>query len=179
MIDSSYSLFAGHQKIAGGSLAFVALAAQASAAEPLLVFNDMDGSIVEVDLRGDSVDLAARYHMLALPRPRGRPKLGVVAREVTLLPDQWDWLSHQPGGASVALRKLLLAAMRGPDDTGNRRAAQERCYHFLAAIAGDLPQFEAASRALFGCDAPGFKAAMAQWPGDIAAYAAQLSAEAF
>jgi uncharacterized protein len=145
----------------------------------MLVFNDQDGAVIDLDLRGDSVDVAARYHVPTVPRPRGRPKLGVVAREVTLLPNQWDWLSRQPGGASVALRKLLLAAMRSPSNADDTRGAQERCYRFMAAIAGDLPQFEAASRALFACDASSFKAAMANWPNDIATYAAQLSAGAF
>jgi uncharacterized protein len=181
MTNLNCSLFAGHQRIAQGSLTTVALAAHRppNTSAPLLVFNDQDGSVVDLDLRGDAVDVAARYHVSQPPRPRGRPKLGVTAKEITLLPDQWDWLGRQPGGASVTLRKLLLAAMRGGSAAEDKRTAQERCYRFLAAIAGDLPQFEAASRALFAGDAIRFKNSLAEWPVDIAAYANQLSTGAF
>src|SRR3546814_13839563 len=86
------------------------------------------------------------------PRGRGRPKLGVTAREVTLLPRHWDWLAAQPGGASVALRKLVEQAMR--DDRQTRRAAQEAAYRVMTALAGDLPGYEEAIRALFAGDRP-------------------------
>ncbi|MFY0534142.1 DUF2239 family protein [Nannocystis pusilla] len=29
----------------------------------------------------------------------GRPKLGVVSREVSLLPRHWEWLERQPSGS--------------------------------------------------------------------------------
>ncbi len=77
----------------------------------------------------------------AEPRGRGRPKLGVVAREVTLLPRHWDWLNAQPGGASVALRKLVEQARRANGDADRARAAREAAYHFMSAMAGDLPAF--------------------------------------
>jgi uncharacterized protein len=102
--------------------------------------------------------------------------LGVVAKEITLLPDQWDWLGRQPGGASVTLRKLLLAAMRGGSAATIKRAAQERCYRFLAAMAGDLPQFKAASRTLFAGDTIGFEAVLDGWPKDVSDFALRLKA---
>ncbi len=181
MTDQGYSLFAAHARLAQGPLAIVALAAsEAQAARQcVLVFNDADGSVVDLDLRGDTVDIAARYHIAAPAKPRGRPKLGVVAKEITLLPDQWDWLSQQSGGASATLRKLVLAAQRGNAATDTKRMASERCYRFLYAIAGDLPDFEAACRALFATNAQAFEGFLAGWPVDIASYARQLAKGAF
>ena len=80
------------------------------------------------------------------------PKLGVVAREVTLLPRHWQWLGSQPGGASVAIRKLVEAARRANQEVDQRRQTQEAAYHFMSAMAGNLPNFEEASRALFAND---------------------------
>lgn len=111
-------------------------------------------------------------------RGRGRPKLGVVAREVTLLPRHWTWLNAQPGGASVALRKLVEAARRGTGDGDRRRAGQESAYRFMHAIAGDAPGFEAAARALFAGDLGGFEDAVADWPHDVREHATMLAARA-
>jgi hypothetical protein len=101
------------------------------------------------------------------PRRRGRPKLGVVAREVTLLPRHWEWLNAQPGGASVALRKLVEAARRANGDKDRSRAARDAAYHFMSAMAGNLPQFEEACRALFAGDHRRFTTLIAAWPGDV------------
>ena len=109
-------------------------------------------------------------------RSRGRPRLGVVAREVTLLPRHWDWLGAQPGGASVALRKLVEAARREHAVQDLRREHQERAFRFLGALAGDMPDFEAATRALFADDAAGFERASAGWPADVRGYAMALGA---
>ena len=99
------------------------------------------------------------------PRGRGRPKLGVVAREVTLLPRHWEWLASQSGGASVVLRKLVEQARRS--DTGNTRQRHERAYHFMSALAGNLPGFEEAIRALFANDLARLQQRMADWPTDV------------
>jgi hypothetical protein len=111
-------------------------------------------------------------------RGRGRPKLGVVAREVTLLPRHWTWLNAQPGGASVALRKLVEAARRGNGDGDRKRAGQEAAYRFMHAIAGDQPGFEAAARALFAGDLGKLEDAIADWPHDIREHATMLAARA-
>lgn len=108
-------------------------------------------------------------------RGRGRPRLGVVPREVTLLPRHWDWLATQPGGASVVLRKLVDEGRRVGAEADNRRMAQERAYHFMQAIGGDLPGFEEATRALFANDAAGLAARLADWPRDVADHATQLA----
>jgi hypothetical protein len=97
----------------------------------------------------------------------GRPKLGVVAREVTLLPRHWAWLSSQPGGASVALRKLVEQARKDSQSQDQRRLSQEATYRFMSAMAGCLEGFEEAARALFAADRPRFEALTAPWPQDI------------
>lgn len=177
---STWTLFAGHRRLASGAPAEVArAAAQAEAAGgddgPVLAFDDRSGRVVDLDLRGSPAEIAARY---APPpqqqRPRGRPKLGVVAREVTLLPRHWDWLAAQPGGASVALRKLVEAASRDGDGRGERKARQEAAYRFMSAMAGDLPGYEDAIRALFADDPAGFDAQASGWPKDVADHARQL-----
>src|SRR3984957_11907417 len=104
---------------------------------------------------------------VSTPRGRGRPKLGVVAREVTLLPRHWEWLATQPGGASVALRKLVEEARRTHADKDKIRKAQERAYHFMSAMAGDLPGFEEATRALFADNRSKFKETIGTWPVDV------------
>ncbi|WP_298352155.1 DUF2239 family protein [Rhodoblastus sp.] len=185
------TIFVGTQRVARVSNAFVAsVARQILAADPgarVLVFDDATGRQVDPDFRespGSPAPAAAEA-----PRGRGRPKLGVVAREVTLLPRHWDWLNGQPGGASVALRKLVENALhddgeasssgwRAPERDAElirRREAREAAYRFLSAMGGDLPGFEEAARALFAEDRPRFARIVAAWPGDVAAYARWLA----
>lgn len=185
--------FAGYCRIASGPLGEVALTVKASAFDdPVLVFDDTTGRVIDLDLRGTDAEALARLGPVAadLPgadacapgqvegltrRPRGRPRLGVTAREVTLLPRHWEWLAAQPGGASQALRRLVDAARRNDSGQSRSKAAQERVYRFLAALAGDLPGYEEAIRALFAGDPDGFASRMAAWPPDLVAYAMQLA----
>ncbi|AOJ02315.1 MULTISPECIES: DUF2239 family protein [Burkholderia] len=109
------------------------------------------------------------------PRGRGRPKLGVVAREVTLLPRHWEWLATQPGGASVVLRRLVDEARRTHAHEDRRRRTQERAYHFMSAIAGDMPGFEEATRALFANDGARLRELVAAWPADVRDHALALA----
>jgi uncharacterized protein len=109
-------------------------------------------------------------------RGPGRPRLGVVAREVTLLPRHWDWLTAQPGGASVALRKLVEQALRSHRESDRVRCATEAAYRFMHAMAGDEPGFEEAARALFANEPAKCLQHMAAWPGDVRAHAAELIA---
>jgi hypothetical protein len=165
--------FAGSRLVASGPLAQVALALQA-AADPqgtILVLDDRTGRAIDLDLRGSPADLAARLG--EPPRERGRPKLGVVGREVTLLPRQWEWLATQPGGASVVLRRLVEEARR--KDTTSRRAAQDAAYQAMTALAGDLPGFEEALRALYADDRAHFEAQVEAWPADIRGYVTRLA----
>lgn len=149
-----------------------------------MVFDDATGREVDLDVRGTPEQIAARYAKLAEPaepeeapaaRGRGRPKLGVIAREVTLMPRHWDWLGQQPGGASVALRKLVEQARKASGDRDRVRAAQEAAYRFMSAIGGNLPDFEEASRALFAYDRRRFSELIAGWPEDIRDYTVRLA----
>ncbi|MDG2531781.1 DUF2239 family protein [Caulobacter endophyticus] len=176
----TYALFESGKRLAAGDKLAVALAAQAVVSErpsaPILIF-DPEGRQVDFDLRGSPEDLAARLAPAEpeAPRGRGRPKLGVVAREVTLLPRHWDWLAGQPGGASVALRKLVEAARREAEAPDRQRRARDAAYRFASAAAGDAPGFESAMRALYAGDREGFEAGLAQWPADVAAHAQELA----
>jgi hypothetical protein len=115
----------------------------------------------------------------APPRKPGRPKLGVVAREVTLLPRHWDWLAAQPGGASVALRKLVEAARKVLSEEDQRRASQEATYRFMQVMAGNEAGFEDAARALFAGDTHRFEVLIQSWPDDVRDHVSLLSVDAF
>ena len=176
----TYTAFDGLRLLAAGPLAEVAIAVQrageAGAAGPVLTFADATGKPVDLDLRGSDAEIAARLATPPeAPRGPGRPKLGVQAREVTLLPRHWDWLAAQPGGASVALRKLVDEARRNGGAAEQTRAAREAAYRFMSALAGDLPGYEEAIRALFAGDAEGFARQTENWPADVRGYAAKLA----
>jgi hypothetical protein len=177
--SSNCTAFDGHRLLAGGARLDVALALtralEAGAAGPLLAFDDVTGAVIDFDLSGADADIATRLaEPEPAPRGRGRPKLGVVAREVTLLPRHWEWLAAQPGGASVALRRLVDEARRTDGGATQARQAVGAAYRFLHAIAGDFPGFEEASRALFAGDREGFAQRIAEWPPDIVAHAWRL-----
>lgn len=196
--------FEGSRLLLSGPLVEVALTVKVAmaweAADPILTFDDATGRVIDLDLRGSTAEIIARLSR-ALPalaeqptspqtdasdntdepkeaRGRGRPKLGVIGREVTLLPRQWEWLAAQPGGASVALRKLVDEARRNGGAVQKTRAAQERAYHFIQAMAGDLPGYEEATRALFANDRARFEQHITEWPSDIAAHAIRLAYDA-
>lgn len=178
--------FAAERLLAAGPLPDVALAVKAAlAADPaqsVLVFDDASGAPIDLDLRGSDAEIVARL-MPAGPagqseaRGRGRPKLGVVAREVTLLPRHWDWLNTQPGGASQALRRLIDQARKADESEGHSaaKARREAAYRFMSAMAGDLPGFEEAARALFADDRARFDAESAAWPLAIRRHARTLA----
>jgi len=183
--------FMDGSRLAAGALGDVACAVKRVLdAEPtasILTFDDATGRVVDLDLSGDAVTVAWRYAVAPdaevdtraeivtrTPRGRGRPRMGVVAREVTLLPRHWDWLAGQPGGASAALRRLVDQARRDSGDRDRARAAREGAYRFMSALAGDLPGFEEASRALFAGDRARLEREMADWPPDVRAYALRL-----
>lgn len=178
-LDDSYSVFAASELIASGALADVAVAAahaEQAGNDNVLVFSDATGEQVDLDLRGTPEAIARRYRPAGVPaRGRGRPKLGVIAREVTLLPEQWEWLASQPGGASVALRKLVQEARRTSTARDRMRRAQERSYKVMVALAGNLPAFEEAARALFGNDMAALRAKMKGWPRDVRNHVLRLA----
>jgi hypothetical protein len=190
-VSTGFTAFAGDRLLASGPLAEVAIAVKMASgshiAEPVLIFDDATGRAIDLDLRGSHRDIVARLPQPPVaasalppePRGRGRPKLGVVAREVTLLPRHWDWLNARPGGASVALRKLVEDARRANSDKDRARAARDAAYHFMSAMAGDRPGFEDASRALYANDAARFEALSEPWPTGVRDHARRLAATAF
>jgi hypothetical protein len=182
----SFTAFAGKRRLATGPAGEVALVVKHQKLrpdEPVLIFDDATGRPVDFDLRGEDREVLARLAPApdapepspSGPRGRGRPKLGVVAREVTLLPRHWEWLNAQAGGASVALRKLVDEARRATGDKDRERKARDAAYHFMSAMAGDFVHFEEASRALFADDRRRFTALIAEWPTDIRDHLVRLA----
>lgn len=186
MAEPTLTVFAGEKRLLTGSLRDVLtyLKVQAPGDEPLrdvLIFDDQTGRPRDFDLSGPLADVLARE----LPPPSatslksGRPKLGVVAREITLLPRHWEWLEAQPSGASAALRRLIDEERRrhpGAEAASQAQAAADR---FLSAGWGDLPGYEDASRALYARDEARFLALSEGWPADVRAHALGLAAPAF
>ncbi len=170
-IDLPVVVFSNHRLIARGPLGQVLadIRAAAGANAGLLVFDAETGRVVDLDPRGTLDEAKARLTPApgAEKRGPGRPKLGVTAREVTLLPRHWDWLAGQPGGASVALRKLVEGALREAEGPDRARRAKEATYRFMTALAGDLPGYEEAVRRLFAGDGAGFEAAVNGWPEGV------------
>ncbi|MBK1865770.1 DUF2239 family protein [Aestuariivirga sp. YIM B02566] len=185
----SFTAFTGPHRLAGGAILDVALAVKAALAmdpeAPVLTFNDATGAVVDLDLRGGRDEIAARLDERfpqgpdemesEAPRGPGRPKLGVIAREVTLLPRHWEWLGTQRGGASHALRRLVDDARRADQGASEASARRDAAYRFMSAMAGNLSGFEEASRALFAGDAARFGEQSASWPEDIRDHVQKLA----
>jgi hypothetical protein len=163
----SYSAFSGFDHLASGSLA-EAYAASLSAANAV-IFDRETGRVVDID---------PRFPPTADDAPKaGRPKLGVVPREITLLPRHWDWLATQPGGASVTLRKLVEEASRNPK--AQMRQKRDAAYRFATALVGNAPGYEEAMRALYAGQKDEFAAHIEAWPADVRAELEALTADAF
>ena len=192
--DTAYIAFEADRRIGSGSLRDVARAARETLDRhqdaSILVFESGSSALVDIDLRGSVDDVLARIPpatmpaadeepVVAAPRGPGRPKLGVVAREITLLPRHWDWLALQKGGASVAIRRLVDEARRVNEDGDRIRLGQEAAYRFMSTMAGNRPHFEEAIRALFAGDPRRFEKLIAEWPADIRDHAARLAERAF
>jgi len=196
--------FAGSRRVASGNLVTVARAVSEqmtrTPTEPILIFDDATSRIIELDLRGSADAVVARiraqdaamdapsteemadgspYRDEPVARGRGRPKLGVIAREVTLLPRHWAWLATQPGGASAAVRRLVDAARQTHAASDRRREAQDAAYRFMSAMAGNETGFEEATRALFAGDEPRFTSLTTEWPRDVRDHARVLASRAF
>lgn len=169
----SLTAFHNFRKLGSGSAEELLSAVKRRPQGEVLVFDDNTGLQIDLDVRGKSRKTADE-RQADEPKGRGRPRLGVVAKEVTLLPRHWDWLNLQPGGASVALRKLVEEARRTSGDRDRVRAAQEAAYRFMSAVAGNLP-FEEAARALFAYDRRKFAQSIADWPADVRDFAVKLA----
>ena len=173
----TYTAFHGLHRIAAGTASELLKLLKNKPQGEVILFDDSTGTQTELDFRDNPREIANGQDSLppAEPRGRGRPRLGVTAKEVTLLPRHWDWLNLQPGGASVALRRLVDEARKASGDRDRQRAAQEAAYRFMSAIAGDLPAFEEAARALFAYDRRSLTQHIANWPEDVRDYAVKLA----
>jgi hypothetical protein len=189
----SCTAFEGSRRIAAGEVAEVALEVKKVVDRgprgPVLVFDDVTSEAIELDLRGTAEEVAGRLAARTAaarppepapeePRGPGRPKLGVIAREITLLPRHWEWLARQPGGASVTLRKLVEEARKAGAGKEHVRQAREAAYRFMSVMAGDRPGFEEATRALFAGKQRRFDELVEGWPTDVREHARKLAAPA-
>lgn len=183
--DVTCSAFDDRRLIARGPLAEVVRATKqaldAGAAGSILIFDDRTSQLIEVDFRGSLDEVMARLPgpAPAAARGPGRPRLGVVAREVTLLPRHWDWLGQQPGGISGALRRLVENATRQQEPQARARQAQEATDRFMRVMAGDLAGYEEASRALYRGEQQRFAELTATWPADVREHLLKLAADAW
>lgn len=190
----SCTAFLGVEAVASGSLQEVVTSVKEALSESkltqVLIFNDLTGKPIDVDFRGKITDVLTRLgeplddssgteESSRTARRVGRPKLGVVSGEVTLLPRHWDWLKSQPGGASVTLRKLIDEARRTGEQQSTLRASQEAAYTFMTAMAGDFNHYEEALRAMYAGDLDGFYRFIADWAPDIRNHVKRLAAGAF
>jgi hypothetical protein len=193
---TTYTAFQGDRRITSGSGLHIALAIKAATQRgtdhgPILVFDDATARLADFDLRGSDADIAQRLTLAneqaapaeakkaELPRAPGRPKLGVVAREITLLPRHWEWLNRQSGGASVTLRKLVDAARAANGENDRKQQSREITDRFMLAIAGNQPGYEEAARALYAGNKIPFNSLIEHWPVDIRDYIRQLAHDAF
>ncbi len=170
----TYTAFLHCTEVANGPLTDVLLAVKTATdqgnGEPVLIFRDDSGEQVDFDFSGSPAEVLARAGCTAERRGPGRPKLGVVAREVTLLPRHWDWLEQQPQGASAALRRLIDEARRVGDAASEARARRHALGRVLWSLAGNLPDFEETSRALFAGDDEEVRRNVSSWPRDLRSY---------
>lgn len=139
-----------------------------------LIFEDESGNQVDFDLRGTAEEILDRVAPHAAKPGPGRPRLGVRAREVTLLPRHWKWLEEQPGGASSAIRRLIDEARKNEPEELRKRRAAHAAGRYLSAISGNYPGYEEATRALYAGDEPRFAELISAWPEDIREYAFRL-----
>ncbi len=177
----THTAFLHEGRLAHGPLGDVAVRVRhANVDVPILIFNDHTGRQIDVDTRGTDDEIRARYAPPPEPpRGRGRPKLGVVPREVTLLPRHWDWLNAQPGGASAALRRLVDEARKRNPAQQRVRQAIDATYRFMTALAGDRPGYEEATRALYAGDGERFATLIAAWPTDVVRHIERLAHDCF
>ena len=176
-----YVAFAGSRRIAAGTLRAVLRAGCTHGDEPVRIFSAESGEEVQIDLRGTPDEVVARLppertdeapaETTDADRGPGRPKLGVVAKEVTLLPRHWAWLAAQRGSVSATLRRLIDEARHQHEGRDAVRRAQDSAYRFISVMAGDEPGYEEAIRALYRGDAVRFDAASAAWPPDVRSHA--------
>ncbi|HWU44472.1 MAG TPA: DUF2239 family protein [Bdellovibrio sp.] len=181
-----YTAFEGHKILAAGRLDEVALKVKkrlkTNHNASILIFSDSTGKQMDLDLRGSDADVSERLKVFVPADPDavsssgpGRPKLGVIPREVSLLPRHWEWLATQSGGASATLRRLVEEAKKNSAGKELVKNAQESAHKFMSALAGDLPNYEEALRALYAKDKKKFSSLIRDWPEDVRDHSKSLA----
>lgn len=180
---TTFTAFAGQSLVATGTLEVLLPKLKSlhetDAAASVLVFEDATGKQADFDLRGTMEDVLAR----AMPAPArqgpGRPRLGVVSREISLLPHHWEWLETQPNGASAAIRRLVEEARKRDPEAQKARLAKDATVRFLTSMAGNLPGYEESTRALYSANLDAFQREIGNWPKDIRDHALKMSEPIF
>jgi hypothetical protein len=187
----TYTAFGGHTALGTGPIHSVVAAAKSRwdlGTDTVLVFDDVTGKQIDFDYEGSPEEVQEKlwWHPLfrsqeslmtaqgASQRGPGRPKLGVVSREISLLPRHWEWLEQQPQGASAAIRRLVDEARKRAPDADRARTRRVAAGNFLWAMGGNLANFEEASRALYAGDAERLERQIKDWPKDVRAYVYRL-----
>jgi uncharacterized protein len=180
--EATYAAFLGVELMGSGPLNQVLPAMKErfdrDEGAPILIFEDASGRQVDFDLRGSVAEILTRAQPPQRTGP-GRPRLGVVAREISLLPRHWEWLEQQPNGASAAIRRLVDEARKANPEEERIRCSVTAASRFLSAMAGNLPGYEEATRALFARNGTQFEECMRAWPVDIREHAKRLIAGCF
>lgn len=181
--ELTYTAFSNDERIVSGTLREVLQQVRARLDEqgevPLLIFEDQTGKQVDLNLRGTLEEVLEREAPVQKRSGPGRPKLGVVSREISMLPRHWEWLEGQPNGASAALRRLVDEARKHESAQDRARRVTDAAGRFMSVMAGDRENFEEAYRALYAGDRGRFKALIESWPEDIRSHLENLTQHAF
>lgn len=187
--QNSYSVFEGTKLFFQGPLDEVVLKIKKRLGKAnhgdILIFSNFTGKVIDFNFHGTEKDIVRRLEVFVSEgdlKPSagpGRPKLGVMSREVSLLPRHWEWLATQSGGASAALRALVTEAIRKESGSVSIKQAQERTYKFMSVMGGDLKGYEEALRALYKKDVEKFISHIDEWPRDIKNHTKDLAEPVF
>lgn len=183
---NTYTVFDKYNMITSGSLQDIVLEIKKRLGKvennPFLIFSDLTGKTIDFNFQGTQKDILKRLEVFVSPTSAshissgpGRPRLGVVSREVSLLPKHWEWLALQPGGASGTLRRLVENEIKKDTGTMSLKQLQERCYQAMSILAGDLENYESALRALYKKEETTFLSQIKSWPKDIKKYVMELA----
>jgi len=175
-----YTAFAGARRIAAGNRDSILSQIKQytdSSEERVLIFEDISGKQVDFDFSGSIDDVLERARARSPKAGPGRPKLGVVGREISLLPRHWDWLEDQPNGISAAIRRLVDEARKREPGAQRARRLRDGIARFMWSMGGDLPNFEEATRALYGESDARLEELIAPWPDDVREHVLRLAGE--
>lgn len=179
--QNTYTAFSGHTLIAQAQLPGIALKLKhlSETAENILIFNDQTGRQIDLDLSGSEQEIQQRYSEPEPAKKVGRPKLGVISREITLQKKHWDWLDQQSASASAVIRKLIDKELNDPASESNIMLAKQATDRFMSAMLGNMPNYEEATRALYQGDQEVFLKMIQDYPKDIREYLIQKTQNIF